>query len=312
MGADGGAAVAWLRIGTGRDCADRHAPAIRELLAAARLSRRQGVESRSSQVAEDAAGDATVVWYGLDGSNYIVEAATVTDGMPSAPAKLSAAGQKAFFPTVAMNERGDTVVAWTRGEGANGIVQASFRPAGGSFGAPVNLSAGGEYRIKGRDRRGRRCHGRLGSEQRQPGTRGRGHPPAATGSFSAAGGALQRSRIRDPPVRGDERRGRHSRHLGQSHGSGRGRSGRSAARRREIRQSRERLRRRSERGDPSGGARRRGDPRRHVDARTRRPIRRRHTVGRLLDGFRSRLRVVVLPASPRIPPATRWSATATR
>ena len=94
-------------------------------------------------MAEDAAGDATVVWYTF-GLNFLVEAATVTDGMPSAPVTLSAAGKKALFPTVAMNDRGDTIVAWTRGEGSNGVVQASYRPAGGSFGAPVNLSTGGE------------------------------------------------------------------------------------------------------------------------------------------------------------------------
>ncbi len=95
-------------------------------------------------MAEDAAGDATVVWYGTVGSNYLVQAATVTDGVPSSAVTLSAAGKNAVFPTVAMNDRGDTIVAWTRGEGPDGVVQASFRPAGGSFSAPVNLSTGGE------------------------------------------------------------------------------------------------------------------------------------------------------------------------
>ena len=93
-------------------------------------------------MAEDAAGDATVVWYSL-GTSDVVEAATVTDGMPSAPATLSEAGKEAFFPTVAMNDRGDTIVAWTSGEGSTVKAQASFRPAGGSFGAPVTLSSGG-------------------------------------------------------------------------------------------------------------------------------------------------------------------------
>ena len=103
-----------------------------------------GAESRAPQVAEDAAGEATAVWYAsVEGSNFIVEAATVTDGIPSAPVKLSAAGQNATFPTVAVNERGDAIVAWRRSNGANEIVQASFRPAGGSFGAPVDLSPEG-------------------------------------------------------------------------------------------------------------------------------------------------------------------------
>ncbi len=103
-----------------------------------------GALSGDPQVAEDASGEATAVWYAsTDGSNYLVEAATVADGIPSAPVKLSAAGQNAAFPTVAVNEMGDAIVAWRRSNGANEIVQASFRPAGGSFGVPVNLSPEG-------------------------------------------------------------------------------------------------------------------------------------------------------------------------
>jgi hypothetical protein len=98
-------------------------------------------EARTSHVAEDAAGEATVVWNAsLEKSNYIVEAATVAGGVASAPVKLSAPGQNAVLPTVAVNERGDAIVAWTRSNGTHEIVQASFRHAGGNFGAPVDLS----------------------------------------------------------------------------------------------------------------------------------------------------------------------------
>ncbi len=139
MGSGGGAAVTWLGPGQVVQVATRlplggfSSP----------LDLSPTGEDRAPQVAEDAAGDATVVWYTF-ASNFLVEAATVTDGIPSAPVTLSAAGKKALLPTVAMNDRGDTIVAWTRGEGSNGVVQASFRPAGGSFGAPVNVSTGGE------------------------------------------------------------------------------------------------------------------------------------------------------------------------
>ncbi len=91
-------------------------------------------------MAEDAAGDATVVWWSL-GSSDLVEAATVTDGIPSAPLTLSGAAKEALFPAVAMNDRGDTIVAWTSREGSTAVVQASFRPAGGSFGTAVTISA---------------------------------------------------------------------------------------------------------------------------------------------------------------------------
>ncbi len=139
MGSDGGAAVAWLGVGNVVQVATR--PPLGSF--AAPLDVSPAGENRAPQVAMDAAGDATVVWYTF-GLNFLVEAATVTGGMPAAPVTLSATGKKALFPTVAMNDRGDTIVAWTRGEGSDGVVQASFRPAGGSFGAPVNLSTGGE------------------------------------------------------------------------------------------------------------------------------------------------------------------------
>jgi PKD repeat protein len=144
MGSDGGAAVTWLQPSAGGRTVQ---VALRGPLGsfAPALDVSPGAEIRAPQVAVDAAGDATVVWYGSEGSNFLAEAATVMDGMPSAPVKLSEPGENAIFPTVAMNDRGDTIVAWTREEGANVIVQASFRPAGGSFSTPVSLSAKGQF-----------------------------------------------------------------------------------------------------------------------------------------------------------------------
>ncbi len=183
MGSGGGAAVAWLGPGQVVQVATRQP--LGGFSSPLDLS--PAGENRAPQVAEDAAGDATVVWYTF-GSNFLVEAATVTGGMPSVPVTLSAAGKKALLPTVAMNDRGDTIVAWTRGEGSIGVVQASFRPAGGSFGAPVSLSPGGESATAPRvaiDDAGDatvvwdRNNG--GHELVEEATR-----PAATGSFSKA------------------------------------------------------------------------------------------------------------------------------
>ncbi len=131
MGSGGGAAVAWLGPGQVVQVATRQP--LGGFSSPLDLS--PAGENRAPQVAEDAAGDATVVWYTF-GSHFLVEAATVTGGMPSAPVTLSAAGKKALLPTVAMNDRGDTIVAWTRGEGSIGVVQASFRPAGGASAPP--------------------------------------------------------------------------------------------------------------------------------------------------------------------------------
>jgi hypothetical protein len=141
MGVDGGAAVTWLTPGPDATVQVATRPPFGSFTSALDVSPAGG-ENRAPQVAEDAAGDATVVWYSL-GTSDLVEATTVTNGMLSAPVTLSEAGKEAFFPTVAMNDRGDAIVAWVRREGATVIVQASFRPAGGSFSAPVNLSSSG-------------------------------------------------------------------------------------------------------------------------------------------------------------------------
>jgi PKD domain len=139
MGSEGGVAVTWLLPSAGHLVAQvaMRAPfgGFSPAVAVSPVG-----EIRAPQVAVDASGDATVVWYGSVGSNFLVETATVTDGMPSTPVALSETGENAILPTVAVDDRGDAIVAWTRGA----IVQASFRPAGGSFGVPVSLTAKGD------------------------------------------------------------------------------------------------------------------------------------------------------------------------
>jgi hypothetical protein len=95
-------------------------------------------------VAIDQAGDAVAVWERSDGTNTRVQAASRTAGGGfGTPINLSAAGQDADFPQVAMDESGD-VVAVFRLFGTNFRVQARSRPVGGGFSAPVNLSAAGQ------------------------------------------------------------------------------------------------------------------------------------------------------------------------
>lgn len=62
-----------------------------------------------------------------------------------APVGLSAGeGQGASEPRVAFDARGDAMTVWSRSNGANDRVQATFRPAGGAWEEPVNLSPRGE------------------------------------------------------------------------------------------------------------------------------------------------------------------------
>lgn len=57
-------------------------------------------------------------------------------------ADLSAAGGSAQTPAVAVDSRGDATAVWTRYNGTQLVVQASTRPAGSTWSAPVDLAAG--------------------------------------------------------------------------------------------------------------------------------------------------------------------------
>jgi DNA-binding beta-propeller fold protein YncE len=99
-----------------------------------------GVDIESPQVAVDAVGNAVAVWVRNDGANDRVEAAFRPAGGSFEPAQtLSAAGQDADEPQVAMDPAGDAFAVWHRSDGSFDRVQARFMQgaqAGG--GAPSN------------------------------------------------------------------------------------------------------------------------------------------------------------------------------
>ncbi len=106
-----------------------------------------GQDADYQQVAVGADGATTVVWRRDNGSNSIVQASTRPAGSItfSAAENLSAAGQSADNPQVAVAVDGATTVVWDRWNGPNSIVQARTRPAGSiTFGGAVNLSATGK------------------------------------------------------------------------------------------------------------------------------------------------------------------------
>ncbi len=104
-------------------------------------------DAYAPQVAVGVDGATTAVWTRWNGSNYIVQASTRPAGSSTfgAAVNLSAAGQNASSPEVAVAVDGATTVVWYRNNGSNWIVQASTRPAGsGAFGGVVDLSAAGQ------------------------------------------------------------------------------------------------------------------------------------------------------------------------
>ncbi len=92
-------------------------------------------------------GTTTVVWSRSNGTNFIVQASTrPSGGTFASPVDLSATGGGATGPQVAVAPDGATTVVWYASfSAAAKAMQASTRPAGGTFGAPVDLSSGGQY-----------------------------------------------------------------------------------------------------------------------------------------------------------------------
>lgn len=104
-----------------------------------------GQDAGHAQVAVDPAGDAVVVWQRYDGSEEIVQAASrPAGGTWQPPTNLSAPGQDAEEPRVAIDQAGDAIAVWRRSDGSNQIIQAAGRPAGGTWAPAVSLSAAGE------------------------------------------------------------------------------------------------------------------------------------------------------------------------
>ncbi len=149
VGVDGATTVVWSRSnGVNSIVQARTRPAgsgtfgpVEDLSAA-------GQNAVNPQVAVAVDGATTVVWYRSNGSNTIIQARTrpAGSGTFGGAEDLSAAGQGAGQPQVAVAVDGATTVVWLRSNGSNSIVQASTRPAGSGklFGGAESLSAAGQ------------------------------------------------------------------------------------------------------------------------------------------------------------------------
>jgi hypothetical protein len=103
-----------------------------------------GQDAFEPQVVVDPSGNVIAVWTRSDGTDLRIQAATRTpSGAWSSPVNISDSGSSASSPAIAVDSSGNALAVWTRVFGAVGRIQASYRPAGGSFGASVNVSDGG-------------------------------------------------------------------------------------------------------------------------------------------------------------------------
>lgn len=94
-----------------------------------------GFDSVAPDVAVDKAGNTTAVWTGSDGTNKIIQTATrPVSGAWSAPSDLSAGGENATSPQIAIDAAGNATAIWHR-PSAEADIQTATRPAGGTWSA---------------------------------------------------------------------------------------------------------------------------------------------------------------------------------
>ncbi len=104
-----------------------------------------GQNAFAPQITTAPDGTATAVWYRSNGSDQIIQTATRPPGGSfGTPVDLSEVGQDAFDPQITTAPDGAATAVWQRDNGSDDIIQAATRPPGGSFGAPVDLSAAGQ------------------------------------------------------------------------------------------------------------------------------------------------------------------------
>ena len=142
--AAGNAVFTWLRSDGTNDLVQARSLSATGTLSRIRTLSDPGHDAWEPQVAVDDDGDAVFAWRRSDGTDFRIEAATLSAaGTLSAPAVLSDSGEDAVRPKVAITGAGDAVLTWTRWDGDDWRVQSATRPAGGAFTAPVNRSDDG-------------------------------------------------------------------------------------------------------------------------------------------------------------------------
>jgi len=102
-------------------------------------------ESFTPETAMDGRGDATAVWMHNDGSDYVVESAYRPEQGEWEEAELvSQPGEEGGNPQVAVDGQGDSLVVWRGEDEGEEFVRAAYRPVGGSWSEPANVSTEGE------------------------------------------------------------------------------------------------------------------------------------------------------------------------
>jgi len=105
-----------------------------------------GQDAVEAQVAIAPDATAIFVWTRSNGTNFIVQARTRTsDGALGPVQNLSAPGQDASDPQVAVDPNGNASFVWRRSNGTNGIIQTRRRLANGTLEPTQGISSSGQH-----------------------------------------------------------------------------------------------------------------------------------------------------------------------
>jgi hypothetical protein len=98
-------------------------------------------------LAVNAAGEAVIVWLGLDGTSAIHTITRDAAGSFSAETTISLPSESPGSPRVAIDSSGDAVVSWTA-QGASPAVRVATRPARGEFRLAGTIPVSGEFGLE--------------------------------------------------------------------------------------------------------------------------------------------------------------------
>jgi hypothetical protein len=100
-----------------------------------------GQEIRDRDVAMDAAGEAVVTWDRYNGTNEVVQSATMSpNGSWGKAEDLSDGTYGAYEPNVAVDAVGEAIVTWERSSITEGIVEGTTRTPGSAWSKPTALT----------------------------------------------------------------------------------------------------------------------------------------------------------------------------
>lgn len=108
----------------------------------------KGYNADSCTIAMDFIGDvgnAVAVWHRYNGSNYIIQAATLPSGGSwTLPADVSPSGEDALVPAVAVDDQGNATITCLRYDGANYDVRSASQLYSQPWGPTFSLSSPGD------------------------------------------------------------------------------------------------------------------------------------------------------------------------